>query len=428
MQQKQLLHTPEGVRDLYHESCARKLTVQEAVLRQQRLYGYRSIQTPTFEFFDIFSQERGSVSSREMYKFFDREGNTLVLRPDMTPSVARCAAKYFMDEEMPLRFCYCGNTFINNSSYQGRLKEVTQMGAELVGDETSDADGEMIAMLISCLKSAGLEEFQVEIGHIDFFNGLMEEAELASDEIENLRELIENKNYFGVEELLLSKDLKEDLKEAIMKIPQLFGSLDQIQEARNMTSNPRALQAIDRLEKLYDILELYGLERYVSFDLGMLGKFRYYTGIIFKAMTYGTGEPIATGGRYDRLMEQFGKKAASVGCAIVVDSLLMALDRQKINLDTDLDCQILLYDRSRRKEAVRLAGELRLEGLQIQLMKEYREKRLEDYVQLARRSSVSRVLYLEAGKDSLQQVEIATGRRSCLEPGEYLRLIREGGR
>ena len=98
------------------------------------------------------------------------------------------------------------------------------------------------------------------------------------------------------------------------------------------------------------------------------------------------------------------------------------------SLDTDLDCQILLYDRSRRKEAVRLAGELRLEGLQIQLMKEYREKRLEDYVQLARRSSVSRVLYLEAGKDSLQQVEIATGRRSCLEPGEYLKLIREGGR
>lgn len=203
----QLLHTPEGVRDIYNEECERKLVLQEKLHHVLKQYGYQDIQTPMFEFFDVFGKERGSVISKEMYKFFDREGNTLVLRPDITPSIARSAAKYYMDEEMPLRFCYIGNTFINNSSYQGRMKECTQLGCELIGDETADADGEMIAVIIRCLLASGLTEFQVELGEADFFRGLIEEADI-EEEIEwKLRELIENKNYFGVEELLEGENL-----------------------------------------------------------------------------------------------------------------------------------------------------------------------------------------------------------------------------
>ena len=142
---KQLLHTPEGVRDIYNEECEKKLLLQSDLLGILKGYGYHPIQTPTFEFFDIFGKEIGTTPSKELYKFFDREGNTLVLRPDMTPSIARAAAKYFMDEDMPIRLCYMGNTFINNSSYQGRLKESTQLGAELIGDSTVDADAEILS-------------------------------------------------------------------------------------------------------------------------------------------------------------------------------------------------------------------------------------------------------------------------------------------
>ena len=145
----QLLHTPEGVRDIYAEECARKLAVEQKIQHVFGLYGYQSIETPVFEFFDIFKKERGSVGSQGMYKFFDRDNNTLVLRPDMTPPIARCVAKYYMDETKPLRLCYLGPTFINGTSYQGRLKESTQTGAELIGDDTADADAEMIAMAVS---------------------------------------------------------------------------------------------------------------------------------------------------------------------------------------------------------------------------------------------------------------------------------------
>ena len=194
----QLLHTPEGVRDIYSEECEKKLELQRRLHRVLGTYGYHSIQTPTFEFFDIFGKEIGTTPSKELYKFFDREGNTLVLRPDITPSIARCAAKYFVDEDMPIRLCYMGNTLINNNSYQGRLKECTQLGAELIGDDSVDGDAEMISMTIESLKECGLKEFQISVGHVDFFQGLMEAAGFDEEEELVIRELIANKNYLMI--------------------------------------------------------------------------------------------------------------------------------------------------------------------------------------------------------------------------------------
>ena len=163
---RDLLHTPEGVRDIYNGECARKSVIQERLHDVCFKYGYNDIQTPTIEFFDVFSKERGSVPSNEMFKLFDRYGNTLVLRPDMTPSIVRTAAKYYADNLLPVKLCYAGNTFINVSKYyQGKLKENTMVGAELIGDSSIDADFEIISMVIDCMKNAGLTEFQVEIGN-----------------------------------------------------------------------------------------------------------------------------------------------------------------------------------------------------------------------------------------------------------------------
>ena len=162
-----LLHTPEGVRDIYGKEYARKLAVEQKLQNAIHCFGYEDIQTPSIEFFDVFSKEIGTTPSKELYKFFDKEGNTLVLRPDFTPSIARCAAKYFMEEKVPLRFSYNGNTFTNTSNLQGKLKEVTQMGAELIGDPSVEADAEVISMVIEALKSTGLTRFQVTIGEVD---------------------------------------------------------------------------------------------------------------------------------------------------------------------------------------------------------------------------------------------------------------------
>ena len=246
-----LIHTPEGVRDIYNGECRRKLAVQEKILHTLYLYGYEHIQTPSFEYADIFNEDRGSVGAQEMFKFFDRDNNMLVLRPDMTPAVARCVAKYFMDDDMPLRLCYLERTFKNNTSYQGYLKERAESGAELIGDDSPDADAEMIAMVIDCLKTAGLKEFQVELGEVAFYRSLLLQSGLDEDAQARLNELIENKNRFGAEEFLKNQNMEESLKEAFLKLPELFGGISQIKKAKTLTHNPQALAAIERLENGY---------------------------------------------------------------------------------------------------------------------------------------------------------------------------------
>lgn len=399
---KELLHTPEGVRDVYGKECARKLTIENKINNIFNLYGFHNVQTPTFEFFDIFNKERGSVPSKNLYKFFDREGNTLVLRPDLTPSIARIAAKNYMDVNVPIKLCYNANTYINNSELQGKLKEITQLGCELIGDDSVEADAEMVALVVNSLKSAGFDKFLVEIGQVDFYKGLLEECGFEDDVEEELRVRIENKNFFGVEELLDSKDIPSNVKDTFLKLPSLFGSSDVLDKAKELATNEKSLKAIEKLEKVYSILVDYGVADYISFDLGMLSNFNYYTGIIFKAYTYGTGDAIVAGGRYDKLLSQFGKDSAAIGFAVYMDQLLMAMSSQKMEGDTDYAYEVLIYDTELRKTALQLATGLREKGIKTELIPKKENISIDEYVEFKKEDGAINVTYIS--KDGVKEL------------------------
>lgn len=404
-----LLHTPEGVRDIYNTECRQKLYLQGELHNIFRKYGFEDINTPTFEYFDVFSKEVGTIPSKDLYKFFDREGDTLVLRPDFTPSIARCAAKYYMDEPMPLRFCYSGNVFINETAvYQGRLKETTQLGAELINDVSVEADAEMASLIIKLLLQSGLESFQLEIGQVEFFKGLLEEAKFDEMTIFELRELISTKNYFGLEELLAQQDIDDNLRNVFLKLPQLFGSAEVLTTAKTLTKNVRALKAIDRLSEIYNILKMYRLEKYVSFDFGMLSKYNYYTGIIFRAFTKGTGEAIVKGGRYDALLNLFGKNAGAIGFSLMLDSLFLALKRQNINIPCGSKKSIFIYRHKVHREAIILADIYRNSGEYIDFISFDKKHKLEDYIEFARRSNAKKVYYYKEGT-ALDIYDLVTG-------------------
>ncbi len=384
---KQLLHTPEGVRDIYSSECEKKLFLQNTIHKTIKSYGYDDIQTPTFEFFDIFAKERGSVAPKHMYKFFDREGETLVLRPDITPAIARAVSKYYSDFEMPIRLSYSGNTFINNSEYQGKLKEQTQTGAELIGDSTSDSDAEIIALCINSLLACGLKEFQIEVGHVDFLTGILEEINMESEIVEEFKTLLENKNYFGIEGLVTDCSIDESTKKLLIKLPEMMGQMNVIEEARESIKNEKSLAALDRLSKVYEKLSYYGLENYVSFDLGMVSNYNYYTGVILKAYTYGTGDAIATGGRYDNLLSQFGKTSPSMGFCINVDSLLTSMNRQNIEFELNEKKIIIVYNEENCMNAIKEAADLRDMGISVTLIKKSSKYTENDYSELAKNNN-----------------------------------------
>ncbi|MBB5263569.1 ATP phosphoribosyltransferase regulatory subunit [Catenibacillus scindens] len=399
-----LLHTPEGVRDIYGIECARKVKLQEILSQVFGQYGYHTIQTPAFEFFDIFNGERGTVKSREMYKFFDREGNTLVLRPDITPSIARAVAKYYKDDQVPLRFTYLGNVFINNSSYQGLMKETTQMGAELIGADSAQADGEMIALAIELQMKAGLKKFVLDIGHAGFFRVLMEEAGLDKDSEDLLKSLIENKNFFGIESLIEEKNISRELRTVLMKLPDLSGSWEILDNVRELTSSKKARSVLDRLSSVYEVVKAYGYEEYVTFDLGMLTTYDYYTGIIFRGYTYGTGDAIVKGGRYDHLVGQFGKDSPAVGFALVVDQLLAALGRQKIQVPLNDQSALILYALPDFSQAVAMAKNLRGQNIQVTLMQKNDQLSEKEYMGYCRQNMIQSLITLQGGEKNVKEV------------------------
>ena len=391
---QQLLHTPEGVRDIYNGECEKKMVLQDHLRSTLKSYGYHFIETPTFEFFDIFGKEIGTIPSRELYKFFDREGNTLVLRPDITPSIARCAVKYYMDEDLPIRLCYMGNTFINNNSYQGRLKENTQLGAELIGDDSGDAEAEIIAMAVECLLTSGLKEFQLGIGHAEFLQGLMDAAGLDEDSEEELKDLIANKNFFGVEEFVADLSLSPELKQIFGKIGAFYNSAEDLAEVKRLAAGyDRILQALERLEKLDEVLKLYGVDKYVSYELSVISKYHYYTGIIFAGYTFGSGEPIVKGGRYDALLTHFGKESPAIGFAVVIDQLLAALSRQKITVQTENATQLFVYDEAHKREVIEQAGVLRKSGNFVELIPYDTAHKKADYEAYAKRTGITQITY-----------------------------------
>lgn len=374
---EKLLHTPEGVRDLHDAECEKKQQLEGKLRHCLHRFGFRDVVTPTFEYFDIFRKERGTVPSKDMYKFIDREGNTLVLRPDMTPQIARCVAKYYKEEELPLRLSYRGNTFVDNSGYRGKLKETTQIGAELVNDGSVAADAEMVALMVECLKAGGLKEFQIEIGHVGFFAALAKEAGFTEEEASEVRELIENKNLFSVEQVLSGKQLTPELKDLLLKLPEFFGSVEKLEEVRSMTGNEEACAALEHLITLHRYLDAYGVAAYISYDLGMLGKYGYYTGINFRALTYKTGESVAAGGRYDHLTGQFGKPAPAIGIALYVDTLLLSLSRQGLIKAEEKQRTLVVYEKTLEYEAIRRVCELRAQD-NYAMLEEKREDRAWD--------------------------------------------------
>ena len=367
--ENELLHTPDGVRDIYNGECHAKMQLQEHLQGIFHQYGFSDIQTPTFEFFNVFGREIGTTPSKDLYKFFDKEGNTLVLRPDFTPSIARSAVKYFADEDMPAKLCYMGNTFTNSSSLQGRLKETTQCGVELIGDGTVAADAEILALSVAALKAAGLKEFQISVGHAGILTELLAAAGVTDVQERILRDLIQNKNFFGVTDFVEKLPMEACVKELFGLLGNFNLSKEDLECAiAKADAYPQVQKVLRELSTLQIYLEYYGINRYISLEPGLISNIHYYSGIIFRGYTYGTGEPIVKGGRYNQLLGYFGKDEPAIGFVIVVDSLMSALQRQRLLPDIAAQGVLLVATESMAQRAISRAQELRSRGERVCLL------------------------------------------------------------
>jgi len=361
------IYTPEGMQDILFERCYVKRDLENNIRKLFLQSGYNEIETPTVEFYDVFSGEQSLIPQEDMFKFTDQQGRLLVLKPDMTIPVARVAATKLKDNLWPVKCCYIGNTFSYNELGGGKQKEYTQAGVEILGIESPEADAELIALAVQSLQLAGIDEFQIDIGQVDFFRGLMEQSGLSEQEAEEIRELIDTKDFVGVEQLVNSHPMPEDLKELILNLPRYFGSAELIDELEKKNVSGKALNALEYLKNVLEILEDWGCGEHVSIDLGMVQSMNYYTGIVFRGFTYGIGFPVLSGGRYDNLIKRFGRDCPATGFSLGINMLLMALERQKKMPRKPGGGVYILYTRQGRKKAFEILSELKKNGVVAEL-------------------------------------------------------------
>ncbi len=363
------LRTPAGVSDIYGKDCILKAHTTDAIKKVCHSFGYSEIQTPAFEYLDVFGDDM-SIPTDEAIKFIDSNGKILALRPDFTTSISRAVATHLSDSPLPLRLWYSGNVYRSGEAYKSAKKrEFAQAGVEIIGANTPEADAEVIALTITALLQTGLEHFQIELSHSDFLRGIIDDCQLSEKEADSLRSLIDRKFAIGIEEFCNTHSIDGVNREILTEISLFFGDGEEVlSKYKSYALNSVSKNAIDELYRVYSLLKAYGLENYITVDLGQIRSFRYYTGVIFRALTTSSAFPICGGGRYNTLGRRFDLDLPATGVAFWVDRLADAILRADNSLDLNQSPDAIIFTSDeKRAEAFALAQSLRAEGKKVVL-------------------------------------------------------------
>lgn len=352
-----MFEKPVGMRDTLPHIYETKRKLQDAAEAEMKSWGYRFIETPALEYYETIGAA-SAILDRQLFKLLDQQGNTLVLRPDMTTPIARAAASKLLKERVPLRLAYSASVYRAQQREGGRAAEFEQIGVEMIGDQTVSADAEVIALLVAVLKKSGIDRFRITLGHIGFTDELFRQILGTEERADYLRRFLYEKNYVGYREHVKSLALSSIDQQRLLRFLDLSGELDCLEGAADLIEGGAGSEAIAELRNLYERLQEYGVAESIQFDLPLVSHMSYYTGLVFEVYVDGAGMPAGNGGRYDRLLEKFGRPAGATGFGLRVDVLIGALEE----LEEEEKPHCILFSTDRRREAIQEARRRREEG------------------------------------------------------------------
>lgn len=358
---------PEGTRDLILNECIVKRKLERDIDELFNKWGYKEVITPTVEYYETFNQNSNTLREEDMYKFFDNKGRILVLRPDMTVPIARVVETKLKDTELPIKLRYNSNIFRVHKSLGGKRNEYTDIGIELIGLSEKESDLEILVLALEALKKLGLKDFKLEIGNIGFFNGAFVNTDIDEECKSKIAKFIDEKNLKSLEEYLEDLDIENEYKAFFNKLPWMFGDKSILEKAKELAFNDSIKENLDYLEKIYLDLEKLGYGDNITFDLGMIPRLNYYTGIIFKGYVDGVGTTVLRGGRYDNLIKPYKNYLPAVGFSIDINSVIPIIDVNDILKDKD-EVYKIFYNEKNKIEAIKKSQELRNQGFIVELM------------------------------------------------------------
>jgi len=357
---------PKGVRDFLPLKAAKVEYLQQQLQQVYAAWGFRPVLTPQLEYLDVLELGLGEGLRERTFRFDDRHsGRMLALPPDMTPQIARIVATRMSELPLPLRLCYSGRVLRHTEQQAGKDRDIFQSGAELIGIDNPEADAEMIAMAIAALAAVGADEFTIDIGQVEFFRGVMDGLPLNPQLTEQVADAILRKDSSELKLLLERSELSDNTCEEILALPRLYGGREVLVRAEQAVGNERSRKALDSLNRVLDVLDIYGVLDHVTIDLGELRGLNYHTGVTFQGFLSGVGRTVCSGGRYNNLTAKYGFSAPATGFTFDLLALLFALDK---GLDERVapSCDLLIYSSEKNlRAAQKLAYKLRAQGYSV---------------------------------------------------------------
>ena len=390
------LHIPEGVKDYIGAEAERKEKIQNRIKTLFHTYSYNLIETPTFEYLDVFNLGEENFQQTQLYSLVNRQGELVALRSDMTRAIARVVCTQNSNLPMPQRYAYMANSFRYPERYQGKLHEFTQAGAELVGKKSAEVDAEVINVAIEALKAAGLRDFTMHIGSSEFLACMLSDIGLDEEDKQAVYQAIEQKDAVNLKAILASSKIDSDTLGTLLELIQCAGKIDLLRSVKAKMTSPVSKAALGYLEDIYEILEEYGVSDNILFDFSILSYGKYYTGVMFQMFAHGIGSAIVEGGRYDKLLCKFGHHLPAVGFGININLLLQKLIQKKPLSNKNNSRTLIVFNPSTRKRAFEVADGFRKEGLVIE--NSFFEN-IEEALNYAKEIGIGGALHFKAGEN-----------------------------
>jgi len=388
---------PLGMRDFLPDMAERKRSLEMRIQRVLEQWGYREIITPTLEFYETVGAASATMTDK-MFKLLDREGHTLVLRPDMTAPIARIAAS--LDEaSYPLRFLYHASVFRAQEQEAGRNAEFFQTGVELLGEASPEADAEVVALALNCLAEAGVRHYKLALGHVGLLDGLLTEN-VADEQLRNdLKRDLLRRDHVAFRRRLAQSAVPAERRERLLALLPVYHG-EQVQALARLVGGDRSAAALANLQAIWTLLDAYGVQDKVMLDLTLIGFLNYYTGVVFEGFAEGYGFHVLSGGRYDHLLQRFGSHAPATGFALKIDRLLEigdysgnAAERVAVAYRPEHIRQAIAWTRRLREEHPTWAVEM------IALGNDFQPRQQAAFEERQRRRGVQRVLYVKGEDD-----------------------------
>ena len=313
---------PNGLRYYSGQEARLRRVIEQTAMSVFEGWSYEEVITPTLDYYSLFERGMGPSEAHHAFRFTDTDGRLLALRPDVTSGIARVAATLFANRPRPLRLCYAAPVFRQQgqSTIEWR-REGTQIGCELVGQNSATSDIEVLAIVCEVLRRVHLDRpYVITLNDVEVFNGVAESLGFDPGARDQLRQLVDGRNVADLDSFLASRASVEDSR-ALTQLIRLSGKLEMLVAARALIRNARSIAALDRLDHLWRIIESLALTDHFEIDLGDVSRLDYYTGLTFKVYIEGAGARVGSGGRYDNLTANFGKSEPAVGFVLDLDAL-----------------------------------------------------------------------------------------------------------